>query len=263
MTEREHIMPDNEPMPGGGAPDEVPGPEPGQPPIRVSHSPEPVVGPGAPPSPEMGIPAAGAGSGSELGETPEGQEAESPGEDVPEDLQARMRALEMLDEKEGKDASALIAIANLAGVPKEEYVDLLRSKDYDPALVEEVINRRDEIRPIEEQVLIEPDVTPLVAEEEEETAEGEGEEQLPTDDKEPSVIDQAKDAIASKDPTKMQKALDTLKKTLYDPEIGLLRKERRFRRLAVRPSVIVIIGLAIGYITLLSWMTSGATKKVG
>jgi hypothetical protein len=263
MTEREHIMPDNEPMPGQGTPPEAQGPDAGPQPIATPHSPEPVVGPGAPPTPEMGVPSTGAGRGQELGEVPESAEDERAAEDLPDDQQARMRALEMLDDKEGKDASSLIAIANLARIPKEEYIDLLRAKNYDPTIVDEVINRRDEIRPIEEQVPAEPEVEPLVAEGEEETAEGEGEEQLPTGEKEPSVIDQAKAAIASKDPTKMQTALAALKDKLYNGETGLLRKERRIKRLLIKPSTSILIVLAIAYISLLTWMTSGATKRVG
>lgn len=171
------------------------------------------------------------------------------------------------------NADAIVAAAqNLGGVPpeteaREAFAKLLRDSGQDEEKIREVMSRADEFRPSES----ESEETP---EEREEAIRAMGD-NGPLEDL-ARMVDESKglngkvargEEVTEEEMAKFlhdsEAAKGRVHNFLFDQETGLLREGKRFSRLAVKPTVVILLATLLLYTSLLHVATGWATKRVG
>ncbi|MGH7249973.1 MAG: hypothetical protein ACREGC_03280, partial [Minisyncoccia bacterium] len=186
-----------------------------------------------------------------------GQDAESP-EDK-EQVERMMANLEVIENKDSTPEQIVDAAKNLqAG--RKDLRDMLEAAGHDTAKIEQVMGRDD---------LPEEPVPNEETEEEEQEIEEARKEGGAVDDIK-NTLSEAKGLMAKGDDATeeeldefREKVHGKLHQWLYNGYNGLLRPEKRFKRLAVKPTVSVLLAMLVLYMSCLHIATNWATKRVG
>lgn len=186
-----------------------------------------------------------------------------------EEREKHEEASRVLNNTESSADEIISAFKKVGGIPPDEDIEGgLAMMGHDKEKIDEVVRRKDEFAP-EAPEADEETPEEKASVEEAQGDGGEVDELKDTVDGVKELMDKASrgEEVTEEEVKHFEKKADGIRakihERLFNGETGLLREEARFRRLAVKPTVSVLLALAVFYLGCLNIATRWATKRVG
>lgn len=161
-------------------------------------------------------------------------------------------------DKNNSNVDGIIEGANAVGIPLGEIINQLRKVGRED-LIPEIINRKGELAEDFQQASEEDkDLYNLSKDILGKVKDASDPANNMTDEQREEVFKEAEGFVQN-----IATPKTGLNKRLFDEETGLFRKERRVKRLVIKPGVTILIALIITYMALLHAVTKSASTRVG